>query len=156
MNRKRPAHTENKVLFNRSTIVFVTVCSKGRKPILAHEDVHQCLLNAWEHADGWLVGKYIILPDHIHMFCSPREDEARRLGAWVKYWKALASRAWPRPSEQPVWQRDFWDRQLRQGEVYELKSEYVQSNALRHGFVAEVGDWPFRGEMNQLLWEEIR
>lgn len=155
MERRRPAHPGNKIVTNRSTVVLITACAKDRKPILAYEDVHQCLLDAWALADGWIVGKYILLPDHVHLFCSPRDEEAPRLATWLKYWKSLASRRWPRPEEHPIWQQDFWDRQLRRGESYEIKAEYVTNNAVRHGLAPTAEDWPFRGEVNQLPWEEV-
>lgn len=155
MERKHPAHTRNRFEFNRSTVVFVTVCTKDRRPILARADVHECLRRAWTVADGWRVGKYILLPDHIHFFCCPRDDEAPRLSAWVQYWKSTASRSWPRPEEHPIWQRDFWDRQLRTGESYEIKADYVQGNAARHNLVTIAKDWPFQGELNRIHWDEV-
>ncbi|NUN98655.1 MAG: transposase, partial [Candidatus Omnitrophica bacterium] len=96
----------------------------------------------------WLVGRYVLMPDHIHLFCSPRESEASGLTNWVKYWKSLTSRQWPYPAEQPIWQKSFWDRQLRSEESYEQKWEYVRLNPERKGLVKVAEDWPFQGELN--------
>ena len=35
---------------------------------------------------GWLVGFYLLMPDHLHLFCAPR-DLTFTLDAWVTYWK---------------------------------------------------------------------
>src|SRR5947208_15118945 len=43
---------------------------------------------------------------------------------WVRYWKSIASKNWPRPSEQPIWQSDFWDTLLRRSENYDSKCQY--------------------------------
>jgi putative transposase len=74
------------------------------------------------------------------------------LAQWVRYWKNLASRKWPRPTEQPIWQRDFWDTQLRRDENYDSKWQYICENPVRAGFVAQSQDWPFQGELNMLQW----
>lgn len=75
------------------------------------------------------------------------------LKRWVQYWKSLASRDWPSPADQPIWQVDFWDTQLRRGESYESKWEYVRQNPVRHGLCRHPDEWPYQGELNVLAWE---
>lgn len=55
----------------------------------------------------------------------------------------------------PLFQRDCWDRQLRNGESYSNKWQYVRNNPVRKGLVADADGWPFQGEMNVLHWHEI-
>ena len=107
--RKHPVHLSVKEIPNRANIVFVTVCSKNRKLIFAQDDVQALILESWKAAEHWLVGKYVIMPDHIHFFCTPGIVEYPSLKKWVKFWKTLVSRKWPRLEEQPIWQVDFWD-----------------------------------------------
>jgi putative transposase len=52
------------------------------------------------------------------------------------------TRAWPRRNEIPIWQREYWDRQLRSDESYAQKWDYVVNNPVRHGYVACAEDWP--------------
>lgn len=152
--RKTPAHFPVSEKGNLSSIVFLTVCTKDRKPILAQDDVHDVLLRAWRDADQWSVGKYVVMPDHIHMFCGPAKIEYPSLKKWVQYWKTMASRRWPRPDEHPVWQVDSWDRQLRCDESYSAKWEYVAQNPVRHGLVKQADDWKYRGEVSILRWHD--
>jgi putative transposase len=154
MQRKTPVHFPVYEKGNLSSIVFLTVCTKDRKPILAHDDVHDVLLRAWRDAGEWSVGRYVIMPNHIHLFCGPAKFEYPSLMKWVKYWKTVASRHWPRPDEHPVWQVDSWDRQLRRGESYSTKWEYVAQNPVRHGLVLRADDWKHQGEMNVLPWHD--
>ena len=58
------------------------------------------------------------------------------------------------PRNPPLWQRDCWDRQLRTGESYTQKWEYVRNNPVRKGLVACADDWPYQGELNVLEWHE--
>jgi len=137
---------------DHATIVFVTVCAKKRKSIFARADVHALILDTWKHADAWLVGRYVIMPDHIHVFCTPGRWDSPELKRWVQYWKARASKIWPRPAEHPVWQKSFWDTQLRRDESYSAKWNYVWNNPIRAGLCVSPDDWQFQGEMNVLPW----
>src|SRR4051812_10414845 len=69
--RKSPIHPEILIRLERPTLVFVTVCSAQRKKIFARDDSLQAIIEGWERAVDWRIGRYIIMPDHIHFFCSP-------------------------------------------------------------------------------------
>ena len=71
---------------------------------------------------------------------------------WVRYWKSVTSRNWPRRHEQPIWQTDFWDTQLRRSENYDSKWQYVVDNPVRAGLAREADEWPFQGELSFLPW----
>jgi putative transposase len=150
--RQHPAHPPVRERHNQPIVVFLTVCSSDRKRIFASKDVVEAVTNAWTGAISWLVGRYIFMPDHIHMFCAPATFPAESLKQWVRYWKNTASRNWPRVEEHPIWQRDFWDTQLRRSENYSSKWIYVADNAVRAGLVKRAKDWPFQGELNFLPW----
>jgi putative transposase len=100
---------------------------------------------------GWSA-RYVIMPDHIHLFCAPGVNPTERLDQWVRYWKNVASKNWPRLNEHPIWQRDFWDTQLRRHENYDEKWDYILENPVRAGLVTESEDSPFHGELNVLEW----
>ena len=91
------------------------------------------------------------MPDHIHFFAAPNAIEAPSLEKWMKYWKSRATSNMRKPGGT-VWQRGHWDRQLRSGESYDDKWEYVRSNPVRHGLVIKADDWPYQGELNELRW----
>ena len=122
-------------------IVFLTVCTKDRKAILASSESQALLIAAWGTAKMWRVGRYVIMPDHVHLFCAPAESETQPLLQWVKYWKSVAARTWTNPVESPIWQRHFWDTQLRRSESYDQKWQYVVENPVRAGLVARSEDW---------------
>jgi len=151
-SRKRPIHVPPIEKPSGPIIVFITVCTHRRKRILAQPDVRTLLLDCWRKTPGWTVGRYVIMPDHIHLFCAPLPAQDRSLEDWMRRWKSAASRRWPRPEEHPVWQRSFWDRQLRTNESYDEKWEYVRNNPVRAGLVQQADDWPFAGELCFLEW----
>ena len=139
---------------NQSIIIFVTVCTKRRRSLLANQDIHELIVNAWQESDSWLVGRYVLMPDHLHLFCSPARIPESPLRDWVFRWRATVTRHWPRPEEKTIWQKDFFDRQLRKGQSYSEKWEYVRNNPLRAELVERAGDWPHQGELNKLTWHD--
>ena len=151
--RRTPAHPPVVESMGRPIIIFVTVCTDKRKPILANMEAVRLLTGAWHQAGEWLVGRFVIMPDHVHLFCSPATQNPCPLMKWVAYWKSLTSKSWPRRDDFPIWQKDFWDRELRSGESYGNKWEYVRCNPVRHGLVTSPEQWSYQGELNVLRWE---
>jgi putative transposase len=139
-HRRTPVHLPLRQALNRSSIVFVTVCADNRRSLFARPEAHNTIKIAWSMADAWLVGRYILMPNHIHLFCAPGQAGCHSLAKWVQYWKALASKAWPWPVEQPIWQKSVWDTQLRTGERYSEKWEYVRFNPVRAELCTKPSD----------------
>jgi hypothetical protein len=66
-NRHRPR--SGVLLYpNQPTIVLLNVCTHQRNPWLAQRAVHEALKQVWGEACAWLVGRYVLMPDHLHLF----------------------------------------------------------------------------------------
>jgi putative transposase len=146
--RRKPA---TGVLISQSepTIVFVTICTHQRQPWFIQPNVHQTLIDTWSRADAWLIGYYLLMPDHIHLFCAPRKTEIR-LNTWVTYWKSMFTRSTHNPNWN--WQSNLWDTRLRRCENYQQKWNYVRENPVRKKLVTTPDDWPHQGMLNTLRW----
>ena len=150
-SRRRPHSHTPRELHNQSYILLVTVCARDRKPLFARQAAMQTLLSAWEADKHWLVGRHVLLTDHMHFFCAPGQLPQPPLDLWMKKWKAHAGRNWPVPSEHPLWQRSHWDRQLRDIRHYDERWEYVRQNPVRSGLCTHPDEWPFQGELHRLI-----
>jgi putative transposase len=147
--RKKPA-SGVLVSLDRPTIVFLTVCAEKRRRWLAQSRVHDELKMIWQtEARAWLVGRYILMPNHIHLFCAPNEQTVS-LNQWVSYWKRLFTQRIGNPEWS--WQTHHWDSRLRRAESYDQKWNYVIKNPERAGLVKHAEAWPFHGELNLLRW----
>jgi REP element-mobilizing transposase RayT len=131
------------------TIVFLTVCTEKRLPWLATPDHHTLLRSIWSEATAWRTGRYMFLPDHLHLFAAPGGTEFS-LEAWIKYWKSQFRKK--NTNKVYRFQTDHWDTRLRRGESYEEKWEYVVNNPVRHGLVRRSEDWPYQGTIFELAW----
>jgi REP-associated tyrosine transposase len=142
--------------FRDNRIVFFTTCTYQRRKILASPQCDKILLEIWQRSadyDGWWVGNYILMPDHIHFFARP-EIGARRMAEWMQMWKSLSARriAAVLSIKAPIWQPEYFDRYLRSGENYSEKWHYVEQNAVWAGLIENVDVWPYRGAINDLMF----
>jgi putative transposase len=108
------------------------------------------LIEAWSASpeiNGWIVGRYVVMPDHVHFFAQPL-PRGKPLSAFVRDWKRWTAKEILRHTLQapPIWQPEFFDHVLRSAKSYEQKWEYVRENPKRAGLVACAGDWPHAGE----------
>lgn len=142
--------------FRDNPIVFFTACTYKRRRILASNECQNILHEIWRrsaHHDGWWVGNYILMPDHVHFFARP-EIGARPMADWVQMWKSVSSRrvAAALAIKQLIWQSEYFDRYLRSSENYSAKWHYVEQNAVRAGLVETVEAWPYRGTIHDLMF----
>ena len=142
--------------FRDNPIVFVTTGTHQPQKLLANTQCHEILREIWEKStviDGWCVGHYILMPDHVHLFARPAID-ARPMADWIKMWKSISSRkiAAVLATSPSIWQADYFDRYLRSSENYSQKWHYVEQNAVRAGVVSDPEDWPYRGIIHDLMF----
>ena len=150
--RKRPVHLPTLERHNRSVIQFITVCTYQRQAVLNTDHAHDILSKIWQDDSFYRVGRYVIMPDHIHLFCAPNTYPIEPLSRWVRFWKSRAATMWKGRYHKKLWQKDFWDTQLRGHESYTEKWNYVRNNPVRAELVENPDDWPHRGEIYPLSW----
>jgi putative transposase len=136
-------------------IYFITTCTFKRRPILASMKVAKILSDEWEnahHRHGWAIGRDVIMPDHVHFFCSAELD-AKTLPTFMQAWKQWTSKRMTRELgfSGSVWQEEFFDHVLRSSESYSQKWDYVKENPVRARLVARADEWPWQGEIESLM-----
>jgi REP element-mobilizing transposase RayT len=134
-----------------SPVFFITACTSRRRPILANDAASSILKSEWETAPirhGWNVARFVIMPDHVHFFCAPKQD-ASSLESFIGQWKQWTAKRLIRELNcaRPVWQPEFFDHLLRSEISSAEKWEYVYYNPVRAGLVTCPQDWPYSGEI---------
>jgi REP element-mobilizing transposase RayT len=90
-SRRAPTHLPIYDRGNRPNIIYLTVCTWNRRPILANHAMYDLLIEMWKKAHTWLVGRFVILPNHVHLFCAPADVVHPPLAVRVSYWKRLTT-----------------------------------------------------------------
>lgn len=147
-DRRTPAQGVH-VSLHGSNWVFLTVCTKDRDRWLAQPAIQRALHDIWlGTATTWLVSDYLLMPDHLHLFCAPR-DLHFTIERWIAYWKDNLTKKCP---DVGKFQRSGFHHRLRNGESYSQKWQYVRENPVRAGLVSEPKDWPYRGRVHEIRW----
>lgn len=152
-SRKRPPRLLSIFQYYNPPLYFVTFCTKERNQILANDKTHQAFINFARRGfeeKGIAVGRYVIMPEHIHVFV--RGPIGFALSSWVRMLKRVLSEslvvgAHVSCAHSGIWQRGFFDHVIRSSESYTEKWEYIRRNPLRAGLVKEPDDWSYQGEV---------
>ncbi|MDQ3546188.1 MAG: transposase [Verrucomicrobiota bacterium] len=140
------------LIYFRHPVFFVTICTHRRRRLLANAPLHETFVAFAERAyaaHNIAVGRYVIMPDHLHLFVCG--DQKFALGRWIGMLKQFLAKTLDRAGAsnacEPVWQRGFFDHLLRSDESYAQKWQYVWDNPVRAGLVDEAEDWQYAGEI---------
>lgn len=146
--RKNPASGVH-IYSGQTAIVFLTVRTLKQSKWLAGEVVHELICETWRSSAAWHVGDYILMPDHLHLFCAPHDVDVE-IEDWILFWK----RKFRRLHNNSHWrfQSRGWHHRLRSGERYSEKWRYMMENPVRRGLVEKVEDWPHRGRVFDVRW----
>jgi putative transposase len=149
VGRRTPAAGAH-IFSGQPNIFFVTVNAKDAVPWMADAIVQDSLAKLWwEEATAWLTGYYLLMPDHLHFFCAPR-DLHFGIDQWIEFWKRQFSRR--HPDQSWAWQRKSFHHRMRNRKEYEEKLDYVRENPLRKKLVASPDEWPYQGRVHELRW----
>jgi len=140
-------------VFVADPVYFVTFCTWQKQSLLADNAV----LDAFQQAARAVqchevaVGKYVLMPDHVHCFIRVGKDGS--ISLTVKGLKRAITKALHAGKKNVrVWQDGFFDHVLRSSESYSEKWKYVRENPVRSGLVTRAEGWPFQGEVENLRW----
>jgi putative transposase len=149
VGRKAPAAGAH-IFLGQTNIFFVTVNAKHRVPWINQQAVQSSLVGIWrDEATAWREGYYLLMPDHLHLFCAP-DDLHFGIDQWMMFSKREFSRR--RSGELWEWQRRAFHHRMRDRMEYEDKLAYVRENPLRKGLVKKPEDWPFQGRVHDIQW----
>jgi putative transposase len=132
---------------------FFTVTLADRRSTLLTESILQ-LRRAYSIAMQRMPFRTVaicVLPDHLHAIWTLPDGDADFSRRWslIKSQFSLAnptsnrSESKVRKREKGIWQRRFWEHQIRDQVDLNRHIDYIHHNLVKHGLVARVRDWPY-------------
>jgi len=138
---------------------FFTLVTYRRRPILTSERARAALrgsVTAVRQEHPFEVVAWVLLPDHLHCIWQLPEGDQDYSKCWgmiksgfSKQMKSeLLREDWlsasrRRHRESSIWQRRFWEHQVRDDDDLRSHLEYIHYNPVKHGLVTRVADWPW-------------
>ncbi|HEB94726.1 MAG TPA: transposase [Gammaproteobacteria bacterium] len=138
---------------------FFTLVTYRRQPILVNPESRTILRQVIEDVrqqHPFTIDAWVLLPDHMHcLWTLPDQDAdySRRWGmikaGFTKQVKPLFQRgarlnqSRQRHREGTIWQRRFWEHQIRDEVDFQRHMDYIHFNPVKHGLVTEIIAWPY-------------
>ncbi len=138
---------------------FFTLVTYRRQLILVNPESRTILRQVIEKVrqqHPFTIDAWVLLPDHMHcLWTLPDQDAdySRRWGmikaGFTKQVKpffqrdARLDRSRQRHREGMIWQRRFWEHQIRDEVDFQRHVDYIHFNPVKHGLVTEVIAWPY-------------
>ncbi|MEZ5463699.1 MAG: transposase [Lysobacteraceae bacterium] len=124
---------------------------RGNRRLVENVDVLRAAFSTVHSRRPFHINAIVVLPDHLHCIWTLPQGDADYATRWGLI-KAKFSRALPagerinasRQSrgERGIWQRRFWEHQIRDDRDFEQHVDYIHFNPVKHGHVSCVKDWP--------------
>jgi putative transposase len=147
--------------FRRSVVpgatYFFTVNTYQRLRVLTDSPFYGALKNALQQVKTehpFTIDAFVLLPNHLHCIWTLPPGDANYALRW-NFTKRLVSQATRQFVEPPInnsrqqrrelglWQRRFWEHQIRDEQDFIKHVEYIHWNPVKHGYVIRVKDWPY-------------
>jgi putative transposase len=148
MTEYRRPHTPGATWFFTVTLAQ----RKGNRLLVDRiEDLREAIRTVKRNR-GFHIDAMVVLPEHLHAIWTMPPGE-HDIGVCWGLIKANFSRTVPvgefrRASriargERGVWQRRFWEQQIRDEADFTAHIDYIHYNPVKHGWVNKVADWPY-------------
>ena len=138
---------------------FFTVVTYRRRKLFTTEFARECLhlaVNETRLTRSFEIIAFCLLPEHLHCIWKLTEDDADYSRRWSSI-KGQFSRAYlklsgqrgqvsssrARKGEVCIWQRRFWEHQIRDENDLQRHVDYIHYNPVKHGLVQNVEEWPW-------------
>ena len=138
---------------------FFTVVTYRRQPLLTQPESRRILREMILEARRkypFIVDAWVLLPEHMHCIWTLPPNDADYSTRWGIIKRGFSKRArelfhrpeWISPSkakhrESTIWQRRFWEHQIRDQDDFNRHFDYMHWNPVKHGHVSRVADWPY-------------
>jgi putative transposase len=137
---------------------FFTVVAFRRQRFLCDDNVRIALRNAvrdTQAAHPFTIDGWVLLPDHLHCIWTLPPDDADFGKRWAMIKRYVTKQCGPslhrgnlmtdskrRRNECTLWQRRFWEHQIRDETDFQRHMDYIHYNPVKHGYVKRAVDWP--------------
>jgi putative transposase len=141
---------------------FFTIVSWRRRPILCHPVIRASLrvaITTVREVHPFRIDAWVLLPDHLHCVWTLPEGDVGYSVRWSKIKRFVTQRVEgsvngahgapyghvtrSRRREGRIWQRRFWEHQVRDQLDMARCLDYLHWNPVKHGYVRSVGEWPY-------------
>ena len=133
---------------------FFTVNLADRSSDLLVQRINllRSIINKVKHAHPFVIEAMVVLPEHCHAVWRLPENDADYPRRWslikTGFSRQIEKSEWISPSriykrERGIWQRRYWEHQIKDDDDFEKHVDYIHFNPVKHNYVNRPVDWPY-------------
>ena len=143
----------------RGGTFFFTVVTYRRQDFLVDAEARQFLryaITEVRKTQPFTIDAWVLLPEHLHCIWTLPEDDNDFSKRWGRIKAIFSKKAknylhqsqWMNRSKQKhgestIWQRRFWEHEIKSQRDFNHHMDYIHYNPVKHGLVKKVSDWPY-------------
>ena len=119
---------------------FLTFSCVRHRPLLGTAQARDTFVDLLEQTRKYYamgIHGYVVMPDHVHLLVT--EPDRAPLSLTIQILKQRFSKT---RTEDYVWERRYYDFNLRTDTMRIEKLRYIHRNPVKRGLVAEPDQWP--------------
>ncbi len=128
-------------------VFFFTVVTKKRKAVFNNEKTIATLREAFRRElvrRPFDLEAIVVLPDHLHCLWQLPEHDSDFSNRWreiKKFTTRELTHARYLRGDDGLWQRRFWEHQIRDDKDWRTHMDYIHYNPVKHGYVTAAKYW---------------
>ncbi|GMR00740.1 MAG: transposase [Gammaproteobacteria bacterium] len=138
---------------------FFTVVSYRRQAVLCDEPIRYALRKAIQETRlkyPFSIDAWVLMPDHLHCIWRLPEGDRDYSKRWSLIKRSISiicadsynKQKWLNGSkkkhrESTLWQRRFWEHQIRDQQDFNRHLDYIHYNPVKHGLCERADAWPY-------------
>lgn len=133
---------------------FFTVVTARRRPLFADESnvaVLRAAIREVRERHPFGIDAFVVLPDHLHCMWTLLDGDNDFSTRWRMIKGTFSRRCREMPTvisasrkakgERDIWQRRFWEHEIKDSDDYRHHCDYIHYNPVKHGLCAAPRDW---------------
>jgi putative transposase len=129
----------------------VNLADRSGDTLVKHVAELRTIFEQVKHAHPFSLVAMVVLPEHLHAIWRLPPGDADYPMRWSLIKSGFSRRIGKgeeidatrqRKRERGIWQRRYWEHQIRDEADLARHVDYIHYNPVKHGWVTRVGDWP--------------
>ena len=133
----------------------LTLQHRGARFLVSHIADLRATVTQVKQRHPFRIDAMVVLPDHLHALWTLPPDDSDFSTRWMLIKQgftkrlhsaqalgATAGQARGEHGERSLWQRRFWEHQIRDARDFANHVDYIHFNPVKHGLAQKAADWP--------------
>jgi REP-associated tyrosine transposase len=130
----------------------VNLADRSRRLLVERIDDLRSTVRIVKRRHPFEIVAWVVLPDHLHAIWTLPRGDADFSSRWMLIKAGFSRRIEGGESiresrrlkgERGIWQRRFWEHQIRNDDDLRRHVDYVHINPVKHGYANCAADWPY-------------